>query len=242
LNNNNNLNFENKNGKWEFNENVAILFEDMLIRSIPQYTEMRNLIFKLGCSSLKKNNNKSILDLGCSNGLSLERFVKEFGKNARYTGIDISEPMIKKALERLNKYDYLNSIKILNLDLRTDFPKDNYQLITSILTLQFTPIEYRQKIIQNIYNSMFEGGMFLFVEKVLGDCDELNELMISEYYEFKKSNGYSQEEIYRKKLSLEGVLVPVTSNWNIDLLKQSGFKKIDIFWRWMNFVGYMAIK
>jgi tRNA (cmo5U34)-methyltransferase len=43
-------------------------------------------------------------------------------------------------------------------------------------------------------------------------------------------------------LSLEGVLVPVTSDWNIDLLKQAGFRQIDVFWKWMNFVGYIAFK
>ena len=58
----------------------------------------------------------------------------------------------------------------------------------------------------------------------------------------KKQNGYTEEQIERKRLSLEGVLVPVTSDWNIDLLKQAGFRQVDIFWKWMNFVGYIAFK
>ena len=47
--------------------------------------------------------------------------------------------------------------------------------------------------------------------------------------------GILKIKLNEKRLSLEGVLVPVTSNWNIDLLKQAGFRKIDVFWRWMNF-------
>ena len=80
------------------------------------------------------------------------------------------------------------------------------------------------------------------VEKVLGNTSELNSLFVKNYYDMKLQNGYSQEQIDRKRLSLEGVLVPVTNDWNIDLLKQAGFRQVDVFWRWMNFVGYIAIK
>lgn len=80
------------------------------------------------------------------------------------------------------------------------------------------------------------------VEKVLGNSDKLNKLFIKSYYDMKKNNGYSTEQIERKRLSLEGVLVPVTNDWNVALLKQAGFREVDVFWRWMNFVGYIAIK
>lgn len=80
------------------------------------------------------------------------------------------------------------------------------------------------------------------VEKVLGSTDILNQAMVNNYYEMKKTNGYSEEQIERKRLSLEGVLVPVTSDMNINLLKSAGFRQVDVFWRWMNFVGYIAIK
>jgi tRNA (cmo5U34)-methyltransferase len=45
-----------------------------------------------------------------------------------------------------------------------------------------------------------------------------------------------------KRKSLEGVLMPLTENWNINLLKETGFKKIDCFWRNLNFAGWIAIK
>ena len=58
----------------------------------------------------------------------------------------------------------------------------------------------------------------------------------------KAKNGYSQEQIERKRLSLEGVQVCVTSNWNLELLKQAGFRQVDTFWKWCNFEGMIAIK
>lgn len=229
--------------KWEFDKSVTDCFENMLSRSIPQYDVMRSSVTDLGLSVLDKNIlPKTILDIGCSNGLSLEPYIDTYGINGVYKGIDSSQSMLEDARKRFDNFIKLNVVNIDYMDLRCDFPKESYSLIQSILTIQFTPIEYRQRIIQNIYDSLNTGGVFIFVEKVLGNTSEINEILTNEYLNMKKYNGYSNEQIERKKLSLEGVLVPVTSNWNIDLLKQSGFKKIDTFWRWMNFVGYIAIK
>ena len=234
-------------GKWVFDESVTDCFEDMLSRSIPQYETMRdssaNLAYDIIKNSKYKKETFSILDIGCSDGLMIEKLMKKFNNEGYYTGIDISEPMLKKAKYRLLDDIIDHKVKIDYCDLRTDFPNGHFDVVTSILSVQFTPIEYRQHIIQNIYNSLSPAnGCFIMVEKVLGNTDSINKLFVKNYYDMKKQNGYTEEQIERKRLSLEGVLVPVTSDWNIDLLKQAGFKQVDVFWKWMNFVGYIAIK
>lgn len=229
-------------GKWSFDENVSDCFEDMLSRSIPQYEVMRessaNLVHDV-ISPWASENNFFILDIGCSDGLMIEKLLNKFDEKGIYTGIDISEPMLEKAKCRFKDND---NVSIRNCDLRTDFPNTAYNAITSILSIQFTPIEYRQHIIQEIYDHLYLNGCFIMVEKVLGNTDKINKLFVDNYYDMKKQNGYTEEQIERKRLSLEGVLVPVTSDWNIDLLKQAGFRQVDVFWKWMNFVGYIAIK
>ena len=77
---------------------------------------------------------------------------------------------------------------------------------------------------------------------MLGANSYIDNVFVENYLIQKSKNGYSQDQIERKKLSLEGVLVPVTAKWNEELLKMSGFKSIDCFWRWMNFAGWIAIK
>ena len=86
------------------------------------------------------------------------------------------------------------------------------------------------------------SGAFVFVEKVLGNTADLDDLMVKLYLTLKGKNQYSDKQIERKKMSLEGVLVPVTAKWNEELLKMAGFKEIDCFWRWMNFAGWVATK
>ena len=108
--------------------------------------------------------------------------------------------------------------------------------------MQFTPIEYRQKIVQSVYDNLIDGGAFIVVEKVLGNTNEIDEILVDEYYRIKSENLYTQEQIQSKRKSLEGVLVPITARWNEDLLKSVGFRKVDCFWRYLNFAGWIAIK
>ena len=234
-------------GKWEFNQEVTDCFEDMLSRSIPQYDLMREssteLIYKSIKSDKVKKESFRILDIGCSDGLMIKSLLDRFGDEGHFTGIDVSEPMLQKAKFRFLDEIINHRVSIENCDLRTDFPSGYYDAVTSILAIQFMPIEYRQQIIQNIYDSLSPtNGCFVMVEKVLGNTNNINKLFVETYYDMKRKNGYTEEQIERKRLSLEGVLVPVTNDWNIDLLKQAGFRQVDVFWKWMNFVGYIAYK
>ena len=234
----NSLEHEPKTDKWQFDEEVTDVFDDMLERSIPDYYNMRELVHKLTKKYARPNT--VILDLGCSTGGSFKKAISELPDNF-FVGIEISEPMRRKAKENFKKF---NNVEIINHDLREGLPSydKNISVILSVLTIQFTPIEYRLNIIKNIYQSLSKGGVFIFVEKVLGETAEIDNTLVKLYYDLKGENGYTQEKIQKKRKSLEGVLVPVTSSWNIELLKKAGFEDIDCFWRYLNFAGYIAVK
>lgn len=229
-------------GKWEFDPEVTHVFDDMLSRSIPQYGIMRQACFDIACQYRKPQTD--IVDLGCSRGEAIAALIDKFGAQNRFIGIEISEPMLEACGERFAGYMNCSPkiVDIRKLDLRTDYPGVYSSVTLCVLTLQFTPIEYRQRIVKNMYKHLVDGGALILVEKVLGADADIDELMVRLYYELKAYNGYTQEQIERKRLSLEGVLVPVTAKWNEELLKMAGFTHIDCFWRWMNFAGWVAVK
>ena len=221
--------------RWSFDTGVATVFEDMLTRSIPQYPVMRETVFDLASPFVKPHT--AIVDLGCSRGDALAPFVKQFWHQSPCIGIEVSEPMLIAARERFEQ-----KATIRRLDLRETYPPEKASVTLSILTLQFTPIEHRQHIVREAFRHTVPGGAFILVEKLLGASAEINDLMVKQYYTLKAMNGYSQDEIDRKRLSLEGVLVPVTARWNEELLHMAGFTQVDCFWRWCNFAGWIAIK
>ena len=224
-------------GKWDFDDKVTAVFDDMLERSIPQYDIMRQGVTSLVKTFVEDGDN--IIDIGCSNGIGLEHIVKSTSNNCSYTGLEISEPMLQEAQRR---FEGNKNVNIQHADLRVHNFDSSAKVILSVLTLMFIPIEYRQQVLDKCYKALPEGGALIVVEKILGETGSLNSLYVDEYLQMKVNNGYSKEEIDRKRYSLEGVLVPLTAKWNEQLITSAGFRYTDCFWRWMNFAGWIAIK
>lgn len=227
-------------GKWSFDGSVTDVFDDMLSRSIPQYEVMRKACFDLACKYQKRKT--AIVDLGCSRGEAMAALVDKFGAQNRFVGIEVSAPMLEAAQNRFRGLIECGVVEIKDVDLRTEYPAVNASVTLCVLTLQFTPIEYRLRIMQDIYDSTVDGGALILVEKVIGASAHIDRNMVETYYKMKADNGYSQDQIKRKRLSLEGVLVPMTARWNEEMLHMVGFRQIDCFWRWMNFAGWVAVK
>lgn len=230
-------------GKWEFDKKVADCFDDMLSRSIPNYTTMRQLTFDIARQFVKENSR--VLDIGCSNGKSIEQLaghcnvLNDYGYNTHILGVDISEPFVQESKRRFEPY---TGVTIAHRDIIRDFPCGEYDVIQSILTAQFTPLECRHELLQTIYESLNKGGAFIFVEKLLCNDASINEMFVDLYYDIKRKNGYTEEQIQAKRESLKGVLVPLTDEWNRSLLASVGFRKVECFWRCYNFAGYLCVK
>lgn len=226
--------------KWTFDGEVTDAFDNMLERSIPQYKVMRQACFDLACRYAVPKT--AIVDLGCSRGEAMGALIDKFGVNNYFVGVEVSEPMIEAARGRFQGLINANVVSIRSLDLRSDYPQVAASVTLCVLTLQFTPIEYRLRIMQDIYDHLLPGGALILVEKVIGASAKIDRGLVDIYYQMKAANGYTQEQIERKRLSLEGVLVPMTARWNEEMLSMVGFRQLDCFWRWMNFAGWVAVK
>lgn len=227
-------------GAWKFDEGVTAVFEDMLKRSIPQYEVMRKAVYDLACRFQKPKTD--IIDLGCSRGDAIAPLIDNFGASNCFVLVEVSQPMQEIIQKRFHGYISCGVVRPLMTDLRIEYPHVLASVTLCVLTLQFTPIEYRQRILRDIYKSTLSGGALILVEKVLGSTAEMDRMMVDLYYGMKRENQYTEEQIERKRLSLEGVLVPVTAKWNEELLHMAGFRQVDCFWRWMNFAGWVAVK
>ena len=224
-------------GKWSFDQTVADIFDDMLNRSIPYYSSMRSTVFDIGRRYVKPGT--YVIDLGCSRGEALAPFVGSC-PTANFAGFEISEPMLEAARAR---FKLNRNVAISKTDLRDGLPTVGpVSVALSVLTLQFVPIEYRQGLVGAIYDALVPGGACILVEKVLGECGPIDATLVGAYYDLKMRNGYSNEEIQRKRFSLEGVLVPVTAKWNEELLRSNGFRQVECIWRCLNFAAWLAVK
>ncbi len=222
--------------QFEFDEEVAGVFDDMLLRSVPFYKENLNLQLDILKNFLKEND--KIIDLGSSTGTFLIELDKKT-KNLNLTGIDSSEAMIKKSKEKAKAFN--SNAKFIKADF-LDYDLSNSKAITANYTIQFIRPLKREKLIQKIYNSLENEGIFLMSEKLITQNKKLNKIMIDIYYQYKKQKGYSEYEIASKREALENVLIPYTMEENTEMLKNAGFRDIDVIFRWNNFATFIAFK
>lgn len=226
-------------GKWEFNAEVTTCFANMLERSIPDYRVMRSLVYQVGQQFIKPDT--MVIDIGCSTGLAVEPFIVAHGRKNKFLLIDNAPAMVEACRKHYAGCEDFVEIECGDLwSYYLNLPRDSASLVLSILSLQFMPTAYRQEIIERIYDTLAPGSAFIFVEKIISESQD--DLMVQLYYEMKRQNGYTEDQIQSKRKSLENVLSPLKADWNVDMLKTAGFAKVDMFWRCLNFCGWIAVK
>ncbi|MFH2057733.1 MAG: carboxy-S-adenosyl-L-methionine synthase CmoA [Pseudomonadota bacterium] len=233
-------NKKEKIGPFEFNEQVAKVFDDMLNRSVPFYAESILRQSQLALDFYQPGTR--IYDLGCSHGNLGIQILKQFkDKDLCMIGVDNSEPMIKKYTQRLANQSNLSGIQLI-CSLMEDINIENASVVLINLTLQFLDIKKRDDLIKTIYMGMNPGGVLLLTEKTTHHLPEFEELEKKYYRSFKLENGYSDLEISQKREALEKVLVSDTIDTHKKRLDSAGFRMVDIWMKWFNFTSFIAIK
>ena len=227
-------------GKFEFNEPVARVFDDMLERSVPFYKECQQMVINLGQHFAQRDS--AIYDLGCSTGTLIRHLARTLpkSKNIRFIGLDNSTAMLKKAREKLK--GHVKRCRLMEADLESDFELTDASVVIMNYTLQFLPPKRRSSMLKKIFQGLRPGGGLILIEKVRGESDNLNNLFIEQYHAYKQNQGYSKLEIAKKREALENVLIPLKPEKNRDLLTGAGFRQVDIFFKWFNFAGFLAVK
>ncbi len=223
--------------QFEFDEKVAGVFDDMLSRSIPHYKEVLSLGADFALRFVGKDSN--ILDLGTSTGSMLIEIASKAEFKVNLFGIDNSSFMLKQARNKLEAYG-MQAQLICGDILEESFPKCD--CIIANYTLQFVRPLQREKLVQKIFESLNGGGVFIVSEKVICEDKKLDFEMIDYYLKSKKKQGYSEFEIAKKREALENVLIPYSENENKKMLQNCGFRHVETFFRWVNFVSFIAMK
>ena len=225
---------------FSFNAKVAHVFDDMVSRSVPHYEEMQRMVCELSEDFAKPNTN--LYDIGCSTATTLLTLDSILDPSVSFIGIDNAPDMLEKARQKIAGKTTRRPIYLKTADLHQELSMENASVVTMLLTLQFIRPLYRERVMKMIYSGMNEQGCLLLIEKLTSEDTTFNRLFIQHYYNFKRRNGYSDIEIAKKREALENVLIPYRLEENVLLLKETGFRHIEVFFRWYNFCGIIAVK
>ena len=88
--------------KFEFDEAVASVFDDMLSRSVPFYDEVRKLVISL--ILVEQEDDKKVLDLGSSTAKFLLDLHSRMDKKMQLKGLDNSQAMLDRAEQKCQAF------------------------------------------------------------------------------------------------------------------------------------------
>ena len=225
---------------FTFGEQTATVFDDMLQRSVPFYDEVQRMIGEIASDFAVEGTN--IYDLGCSTGNTLLMLDAVVPKGVRFIGVDNSQDTLRRAKEKLTQRKLTRDYELICADLNEGVSITNASMVVINLTLQFIRPLNRSKLVASIAGGVHNEGCLVLIEKVLSQYSALNRFFIKYYYAFKERNGYSAMEISQKREALENILVPYRLDENVELLLSNGFSECEVFFKWYNFCGLIALK
>jgi tRNA (cmo5U34)-methyltransferase len=229
-----------KFGDFKFDERTAAVFDDMVDRSVPYYSEMQRMTGELAADFATAGTR--LYDLGCATGTTLCLLDAHVPRDVRFVGVDNSVEMLAKAKDKMSQLSAGRATDFVVADLHTERVVQDASVVVMLLTLQFIRPVFRERVMQNIYDGMNNNGALILIEKITVRNSLFSRLFIQHYYEMKQRNGYSAVEIANKREALENVLIPYRPEENQELLQRVGFTQCEEFFRWYNFSGTIAVK
>lgn len=229
-----------KLGDFQFDQQVAQVFPDMIKRSVPGYSNIITAIGMLAKRFAQPNSN--LYDLGCSLGaatLEMRRHVN--ASRCNIIAIDNSQAMIERCLLQVNAFKSDTNVEVVCDDLQ-NVDISNASVVVLNFTLQFIKPDERQSIIDKIYAGLRDGGILIVSEKLRFDNETMNELLTDLHHDFKRANGYSELEISQKRNAIEHVMLTDTLDIHKSRFEQAGFKTSELWFQCFNFSSMIAIK
>lgn len=223
---------EKKKGNFSFD--TIDSFDDHINTSIPRYNDIHACID--GLIQYFITDGARIYDIGCSTGSLLRRIDVEYKeKSLELIGIDQSANLLPNSHANGRCHFILDDVTDEN------FVIENADIVFSIFTLCFIPVNDRYRLVKKIYDGMKKGGIFISTDKIYASDSKVQDIFTFLYYDFKRKT-FGAEEILNKEISLREIQKPITETENVNMFRNAGFDRVDSFWKYYNFQGWICVK
>ena len=222
------------------NENVAKIFNS----SAKEYDKQRkellplfNEFYGTAIEVMDVIEDGKVLDLGAGTGLLTEWAMKKSPK-ATYTLVDIAEDMLVVARER---FKGCNNVNFQLYDYREGMGDEKYNSIISSMSIHHLDYNEKSRLYKDIFNSLEEGGVFVNADQVKGEDDESEEIQKKYQLDYIENSSISREE---KDKTYDRIKLDKmdTMSDQISMLKDAGFKSVDIYYKFYNYIVFRCRK
>ena len=186
-------------------------------------------------------NAENLLDVGCGGGNYTLMMLEKMAR-LNCTLVDLSKTMLDKAYERvLQQTD--NEVTIPQGDIRdVELPENHFDIILAGAVLHHLRDDKDwETTFAKLFKVLNPGGCLMISDLIAQDTEVLNNYTWEKYGDYLESAGGKD---YREKVLdyVEKEDSPRSMNYQLDLMKQVGFRKVEILHKNLCFGAFGGIK
>ena len=187
---------------------------------------------------------KQWLDTGCGTG-NLVEIALRFFPDTNFVLTDPTELMLKRAVDRLQVFPekrvrFLPSTPSEGLLSYENVLKP--QVITAILCHHYFNKQQRRTATDVCYQLLEADGVFISVENIMPDSLQGTQLGLERWKRFQIEHGRESVMAEKHTKRFNSEYFPITVKEHLELLKETGFQTVELFWRSHVQAGFYAIK
>lgn len=224
---------------FQFDDEVASIFDSMAPRSIPLYNEAHRMHVAMYRGRLVPG--CVVADIGSSTGHLFRNIERELGMslaqaNLVPVALDVSDPMMGRLGQEFPDVATVTADLCEAPDLN---PKAD--IMFCLYTLQFIPPARKGLAYDWIVRNLSLGGVLVLGQKDKCPTAQIEHEFRDEYFAFRRANGYTQAEIDAKTEALKGSMFPVTYE---ELVHEFGMRGMDLHEtsRWLQFSTCVGVR
>lgn len=210
-------------------------YDKQIKRTLPFYEEMIqqvvDIVRLLDLQSLKW------LDVGCGTGKMARTALDNFNIQ-KMVCIDVDKEMIGRADSFCND----EKVEFLQCDVRELSCRELFDIVTAIQVNHYFKKDERITAIKSCYDALEENGVYISFENFAPDSEEGAKLYLERWKQFQIANGKTEEEADSHVKRYGKNYFPMLISESVRLLKDCGFRVVEILWVSYMQVGILARK
>lgn len=162
----------------------------------------------------------ALLDLGCGTGLELEEYFR-LNPAASVTGIDLSQAMLNVLS---GKFPDKNLTLLCTSYFCAELGTEKYDAAVSVESLHHFPSSQKLLLYRKLVQSLKPGGYFILTD-YFAESVELEQEYFKNFEQLKRKQHICDDAFYHYD-------TPLTIEHEMEVLREAGFRDVDVLNRW----------